>query len=1268
MNGPFQVAQATGTGTSNNASPPRIFKLTKPMTDQSVVINLGYEQKVQVDFSAIANEKITLVHIGEKLIILFDNQSTVTVEPFFDSRHDALGNLTIEVAPGRDLTVSEFASTFSITTDTSVLPASGTDGNAQASGANFLPPLVDPLPPIPTNILAPPEVLPNLEFTNPTNDVIIPTVPPPPPSAPPPPLSPLEIVAGIGQPLVVDESFLTVSANNPFAGSLTPVPGTLNQPFDTENFASSFNVIAPAGVQFSVTYALSAPGATATTGVDTGLIDSGSGNHVFLFLQGGQVVAREGTDSTSAANGPIDATLSVDATGHVTFTILRADHEFVISPTLLEGISPPSHLVSLIATVTDSFGTTASASIDLGPLITIHDDVPVATSASLSGTVDEDGLPLGIAAGDGGNVSQTIANGNVSTLFLSGADGPLHYSFTTSTASLTAEALKSGGVALTYAITGVGTGLETLTASANGTPVFTLTLYEVASGVHLAGDYTFTLLSHVDNPLGLGETTPADDLLIGLGSVIQATDSDGDSVTATGSLTISVVDDVPVAVSGTALTGSVDEDGLPLGIAAGDGGNVSQTIATGNVSTLFLSGADAPLHYSFTTSTASLTAEGLKSGGVALTYAITGVGTGLETLTASANGTPVFTLTLYEVASGVHLAGDYTFTLLSHVDNPLGLGETTPADDLLIGLGSVIQATDADGDSVTATGTLTISVVDDVPTNYTPDSQTTTDIAGSVITGGINAAGHVGADGLGTETITSFDFGATHVTANGGDSGLTFGNHHILLSGFGTETLTGFVDSGAAGIPGVLDGTDTTVFTMTLDPATDLYTFTLDHPIDNGSGIDFLSLGGVSGGNSTFFAVNSPSTDDFLLSAGLPTGSPTFTMTDTVNTNANTIGVSSGNAVNAGELLRMEFVTWNGGFPPSNPVTVAKLFADYSAMIGENGLQFGLANVHSGATAEMTVTLYNETNPLIFFANNIAGQTNTEDAAHQVNVSEIDIISGGVTYTFAFDGISSAGGFTVDLTGSTAHITGLNSTDLVQVFGSTNFNDLTILDTSSNDSSSTGSDFKVSSPSLLQTATGNPLSASFGTTLTDFDGDHSTGSIGLTLDPAAANSTLSGGAGNDTLIGGPGNDVLSGNAGNDTLIGGPGIDSLSGGTGSNIFQFNNPLDGGGQGSAATITSLNTDTITDFKPATDTINVSAAGFQGSLFAGEVFNSTQVVNNPTGNAFDNSGNQKFVFDQQNHTLYYSPDGHTNTEHAVAILNLVAAINPTNIHVVA
>ena len=107
MNGQFQVAQATGTGTSSTTATPRIYKLTKPLTDQAVVVNLGYDQKVQVDFSSIANEKITLIHVGEKLIILFDNQSTVTVEPFFKSRADGLGNetrdeVTVEMAPGRD--------------------------------------------------------------------------------------------------------------------------------------------------------------------------------------------------------------------------------------------------------------------------------------------------------------------------------------------------------------------------------------------------------------------------------------------------------------------------------------------------------------------------------------------------------------------------------------------------------------------------------------------------------------------------------------------------------------------------------------------------------------------------------------------------------------------------------------------------------------------------------------------------------------------------------------------------------------------------------------------------------------------------------------------------------------------------------------------------------------------------------------------------------------------------------------------------------------
>src|SRR5215204_5478673 len=190
MNGPFQVAQATGiAASSTNSGPVRIYKLTKPLTDQSVVVNLGYDQKVKVDFSSIANEKITLVHVGEKLIILFDNESTVTVEPFFKSRADGLGGetreeITVEVAPGRDVSVKEFATLFPITTDTSVLPAADQGGNsnanAQASGANFSPFSIDPLAPVPLNQLAPQEELGNFVIEIPTGGNVIPAevVPP----------------------------------------------------------------------------------------------------------------------------------------------------------------------------------------------------------------------------------------------------------------------------------------------------------------------------------------------------------------------------------------------------------------------------------------------------------------------------------------------------------------------------------------------------------------------------------------------------------------------------------------------------------------------------------------------------------------------------------------------------------------------------------------------------------------------------------------------------------------------------------------------------------------------------------------------------------------------------------------------------------------------------------------------------------------------------------------------------------------------------------
>jgi Ca2+-binding RTX toxin-like protein len=144
MPSPFIVAQADSNSLPAGTTPVRTIKVQKPQGDQAITVQLGYDQAYKLDLSEISNEKITFVHVGEKLIILFDNKSTVTVQPFFDSMSAPLPNVTVETA-GRDLTSSEFASTFLITTDQSVLIGFAVGPDDTASGADFHGPSVDPL-------------------------------------------------------------------------------------------------------------------------------------------------------------------------------------------------------------------------------------------------------------------------------------------------------------------------------------------------------------------------------------------------------------------------------------------------------------------------------------------------------------------------------------------------------------------------------------------------------------------------------------------------------------------------------------------------------------------------------------------------------------------------------------------------------------------------------------------------------------------------------------------------------------------------------------------------------------------------------------------------------------------------------------------------------------------------------------------------------------------------------------------------------------------
>ena len=793
MDGQFQVAQASGSGNSNHSA-PRIFKLTKPLTDQAVVINLGYDQKTQLDFTAIANEKITLVHAGEKLIILFDNHATVTVEPFFDSRHDALHNLSVEVAPGRDVSVSEFASLFPITDDQSVLPAAGNgDANAQASGANFSNPAVDPLAignPLP---LLGPETLPGFAVTNPTNNVL-------PVTAPTTTTAPATLLAPTADNFTtapVDEDS-TVSGNlisHVHAGqsgdTLTITAGTFTTP-------DGATVVLKA--DGSYTYTPDTTDFRATTGVENMPV----GSHItdtFTFT----VTDNHGGTSTATATVTVsipaeqltvqeerptqqtqdDATLTVDAAHGVlvgvthdvddpihvvnagTFTtaqggtvVLHADGSYTYDPNTIPTLetTPANNTLfdSFSFTVTDGHGDTASGTEHIR--ITINEPGPTANNATVA--TDEDTAitrTVSFTPGDPDDNVHVVA-GTVTT-----ADG-------------VQVTIDSTGQ-FTYDPTSVPGLFETLPAGQTTTDSFTFTV----------------------------------------------TDGHGQTSTATETITISVNDPPPTATNGTAAT---DEDTAishhALTFTTGDpddsGHLVTGTVATTDGGTATIN-ADGTFSYNpnsvpggFETLQAGQTTTDSFSFSVTDSHGQTSTAT--ETITISVNDPPptatngtaatdedtaishhALTFTTGDPDDSGHLVtgtvattdggtatinADGTF---SYNPNSVPGGfETLPAGQTTTDSFS-FSVTDSHGQTSTATETITISVNDPPPTATNGTAATDEDTAIShhaltFTTGDPDDSGH-----LVTGTVATTDGGTATINADG-----TFSYNPNSVPG-GFETL-----------------------------------------------------------------------------------------------------------------------------------------------------------------------------------------------------------------------------------------------------------------------------------------------------------------------------------------------------------------------------------------------------------------------------------------------------------------------------------------------
>jgi T1SS-143 domain-containing protein len=433
-----------------------------------------------------------------------------------------------------------------------------------------------------------------------------------------------------------------------------------------------------------------------------------------------------------------------------------------------EGDGQIPNSLELVKTITDADGDTAQAALDLGDgVFKIEDDGP-RFNAALQATVEEDGMSMNSiddpGHGDTGDLSEgnkdgldtytddeaSGAAGSLNALVDFGSDGPGKFALLDDVDGL--PTLYSKGEPVTYDVTdedGDGS-YDTLTATADGRTVFTLT-------VNTDGSWTFDLddqLDHLDDNTnsenwdlftGYDQSQQATSVpSIDFTSILKVTDADGDQLNwgNGNAFTIKVQDDIPVQAPGkdgapyATIHAQVLEDGLAYKEGDLSEGNKesgetnaddeTSNTASGSLTNLVLVGADEEATFSLL-KTVDLDGKlpTLYSKGEPVTYDVTdedGDGS-YDTLTATADGRTVFTLT-------VDSDGNWSFDLkdqLDHVDNGnndenwalyTGQGEDPVS---AIDFTQILVATDADGDELSwgADDIFTVAVQDDVP--YGPE-------------------------------------------------------------------------------------------------------------------------------------------------------------------------------------------------------------------------------------------------------------------------------------------------------------------------------------------------------------------------------------------------------------------------------------------------------------------------------------------------------------------------------------------------------------------
>jgi VCBS repeat-containing protein len=284
----------------------------------------------------------------------------------------------------------------------------------------------------------------------------------------------------------------------------------------------------------------------------------------------------------------------------------------------------------------------------------------------------------------------------------------------------------------------------------------------------------------------------------GVNDVFTYTIKDGDGDLSHTTLTISIGNSTPTITGLTPAAGggdvTVNEDDLlaSRGVGESAGSDISKESLT-QAGTFTISSPDG---------IKSLTIDGH-------TVISNGVFTATSFTTSTLSNT--LSVTGYNAATGVV---SYSYTLLDNETHAPGAGTNSLFENLAVAL--------TDQDNQTANDTLVATIIDDVPTAVVPDHAELLNVAGNPfpfsLDNDLTLSNNFGADGGTVVFLPSL---------NGTPSGLTSHGTSIIYN----VSPDGHTLTGVAG--------PTTVFVITLDPATATYSVDMNDVVDSTTRVDF---------------------------------------------------------------------------------------------------------------------------------------------------------------------------------------------------------------------------------------------------------------------------------------------------------------------------------------------------------------------------------------------------------------------------------------------